>query len=43
MDLKRPDSTDRHWRSRVRLGLLIALTTWTSAWSLKPSGTGIPV
>jgi type II secretory pathway component GspD/PulD (secretin) len=44
MDMnKGPHTTDRRWRARVLLGLLIALTTWTSAWPLNPSGAGMPV
>jgi type II secretory pathway component GspD/PulD (secretin) len=36
-------SMDRRWSCSVLLGLLVALTTWTSAWPLKPLGARSPV
>jgi hypothetical protein len=43
MPVKRPHSTNRRWSCGTLVGLLIALTTWTSAWSLKPVGAGMHV
>ena len=43
MDTKYLYSTDRRWSCSVLLGLLIALTAWTSAWPMKPLGTRSPV
>jgi type II secretory pathway component GspD/PulD (secretin) len=35
--------TDRRWRCSALVGLLIALTAWTSAWPLKPLRGRMPV
>jgi type II secretory pathway component GspD/PulD (secretin) len=35
--------TDRRWHCSALVGLLIALTAWTSAWPLKPLGGRMPV
>jgi hypothetical protein len=43
MALKRPRSTDRRWSCSALVGLLIALATWTSAWSLNLPGAGMHV
>jgi hypothetical protein len=36
-------SLDRRWRCRMLVGLLIALTAWTSVWSMKRAGAEMPV
>jgi hypothetical protein len=43
MAAKHPHATDRRWSCSVLVGLLIALTAWTSAWPLRPLGARMHV
>ena len=43
MAIKRSHSTDRGWSCSALVGLLLALTTWTSALPSNPSGAGMHV
>jgi type II secretory pathway component GspD/PulD (secretin) len=43
MAIKQSQSTDRGWICSALVGLLLALTTWTSASPSNPSGAGIHV
>lgn len=38
--MKRTHFTNRRWHCSAMIGLLMALTTWTSAWPLGPLGAG---
>jgi type II secretory pathway component GspD/PulD (secretin) len=41
--IKQSHSADRRWSCGALVGLLIALTTWTSAWSMNSLGAGMHV